>query len=432
MTFQYTYEKLDKIEIDQDETCNFYGVVIDANFPYKNDRGKWICQLKVVDDTMNISRDKENFAIVTIMGRKLEDLPICQRVGDLIRVHRAQFELKDDQAYFRLNLCHSSAWALFSADQTVAPECSEQNEDWDYTPYAFNGHSFTFEHSDRKILDKLKIWNKSYFQNNEVLIDVMFTPLNKAHEEDGDFNIIGKITQVVHRDEWNSDIRIRDRSGDTWFSTIIRKQFPRIKEGEIVKIRSCKVDDDSTRVKSFSISSITNFMTIVPFAKIMKQLNKIPLDSTDADEFLLDQETIQDPVLASTVSPEYQDMECTSLEEIFSAPSKDNQTSRVRFYVVHATKGSEAIYKEGKKSPHIQQQFLVKDTSVATNDKAYKVFLCGGAEQFYNGLKANNKKAPKQIDEHLEDLSRFNVHLDAVLERRNGYYFITETELKQF
>lgn len=87
---------LGKIDDDVDDYVNFYAVIIDASFPYKDSTGCWNCHLKVVDSTMNISGDDEDFASVLITSTKFQDLPICQRVGDIIRCHRGIFRKKDE------------------------------------------------------------------------------------------------------------------------------------------------------------------------------------------------------------------------------------------------------------------------------------------------------------------------------------------------
>lgn len=59
----------------------------------------------------------------------------------------------------------------------------------------------------------------------------------------------------------------------------------------------------------------------------------------------------------------------------------------------------------------------------------YKVFLYRDASKqidFYRGLRVDNK-TPQIVDKALENLMRFNVHLDAVLKRVGGAYFIEET-----
>lgn len=255
---RYTYESLAKIEAESDETVNFYAVILDASFPYKTTDEKWVCHLKVVDQTLNVKPNQEDFAIVLMQARRFEDLPICQRVGDIIRCHRAEYTSKEGQVYFKLNMAFSSSWSLFSANKEVAPEVEDQSEDWTVTPYAFSSYSFTFENNDRKILEKIRPWNKNYFSNNEVIVDVMYTSLDDAADEDGDFNILGKITQVVHRDNWMSDIRVQDKSGETFFTTISRRKFPRATEGEIIKIRSAVIDKDSNRNKILKLYPHSN------------------------------------------------------------------------------------------------------------------------------------------------------------------------------
>ena len=315
-------------------------------------------------------------------ARRFEDLPICQRVGDIIRCHRAEFSDRDGQVFFKMNMAFSSSWSLFSADKEVAPEVEEQEEDWNYTPYAFSSRTYTFENNDRKLLDNIRPWNKTYFSQNEVLVDVMYTQLKEAKEEDGDFNVLGKITQVVHRDNWMSDIRITDKSGVTYFTTLSRRKFPRAQEGEIIKIRSAVVDEDSNRTNILKLFPHSNVMTIVPFSKVRKSLrNGIKGNLVTSDKKLLKSKVLLEPVLASTVSSKYRTEDISALSDLFDPSVKQATTVRARFYVVKATTGADAIQGNGKrsksKSTCFQQLFLVRDTSTMFESKVYKVYLSG-------------------------------------------------------
>lgn len=65
----------------------------------------------------------------------------------------------------------------------------------------------------------------------------------------------------------------------------------------------------------------------------------------------------------------------------------------------------------------------------------YKVFLYQDANkdiEFYRNLDPNDRNSAKQIDTALDTLTWFNVHVDAVLKRVGGAYFITETSVKQY
>lgn len=74
---KYSYDSLGKIDEDTEEYVSFYGVIIDACFPYKLEDGKYMTHLKVVDPTLNIKGNSEDFATVVMVGRRFKDLPIC-------------------------------------------------------------------------------------------------------------------------------------------------------------------------------------------------------------------------------------------------------------------------------------------------------------------------------------------------------------------
>jgi hypothetical protein len=70
---------------------HFYGVIIDATFPFKKSSDMFECYLKVIDPTLKPSggKGKQEWAQVALRARRFEDLPICHRIGDIIRVHRS-------------------------------------------------------------------------------------------------------------------------------------------------------------------------------------------------------------------------------------------------------------------------------------------------------------------------------------------------------
>ena len=74
------------------DNVNFFGVVLDASYPHKSYKsGKFICSLKVADHSCATAPDGVVAATsVVFFATSLEDLPICQRIGEVIRIHRAQ------------------------------------------------------------------------------------------------------------------------------------------------------------------------------------------------------------------------------------------------------------------------------------------------------------------------------------------------------
>ena len=156
---------------------------------------------------------------------------------------------------------------------------------------------------------------------------------------------------------------------------------------------------------------------------------------TTVDKQLLQGRVIHEPVLASTTSKAFSHI---GPEEVTTLDNLTEEHHRARFQIIACTSGEDAIVevKNGKKKQlAVQQQFLVRDTSTSQlNPKAYKVYhYTGGKHEddlLYKDLNLNTKSAAKNIDKSIKDLKRFNVHLDAILERRGGAYFITNTQLK--
>lgn len=295
-----------------------------------------MCYLKIVDPTCNVQDEQDSFAIVALQSRRFEDLPIIQRCGDIIRIHRAEYNFKEDQHYFKLNMSYSSSWALFSADDEVAPEViKDDDEDFTYRAYAFSGKQYNFEAQDQKLLRNIRTWNKTYWTKHPVIIREMYTPLNEAIEEVGDFNIVAKITQIVQRDYYTSDIRLKDVSKNTWFLTISRRKFPRLQEGSIVKIRSVNIDTETERVRCLELAPHSNIMTFLPFSALNKQLlSEISMNSEKIDKELLKKPCLTEPVIATKTQGEYKNLPLTSLGEIFEDPTNKDSVFRTRFYVV--------------------------------------------------------------------------------------------------
>lgn len=307
-----------------------------------------MCYLKIVDNTCNVSSANDDFAVVALQARRFEDLPIIQRCGDIIRIHRAEYNFKENQHYFKLNMSYSSSWALFSADEEVAPEViKEDGDDFTYRAYAFSGKQYNFEAQDQKLLKSLRAWNKNYFTKHQVIIPEMYTPLNEATEEEGDFNVVAKVTQIVHRDYYTSDIRLKDLSKTTWFLTISRRKFPRLYEGCIIKIRSVNIDTETERERCLELAPHSNIMTFVPFSLLKDQLEKeISMGSEKVDKELFKKPILTEPVLATATFGKYSELPLTTLSDVFDDSTNKESIFRTRFYVIKVTPDNVEDYVE--------------------------------------------------------------------------------------
>ena len=89
-----------------------------------------------------------------------------------------------------------------------------------------------------------------------------------------------------------------------------------------------------------------------------------------------------------------------------------------------------------KNQPAYKIQFLVKDPSTALNDNLYKVYLYShkglGTEFFPNMDPASiqGENHYSKLKKHQTNLLKFNVHVEAILEKVGGAFFIRDTEMK--
>lgn len=174
------YTNLDSALPSETEQINFYGLIIDAGHPYKG-TNRYICTLKVIDLTLHSTEEnaenKGKFGLVTYYAKRMEDLPVVRKIGDIVRVHTAIVKDYKGIKQFNVNLAYSS-WCLFhsadilfrdkgihtTAEQEAALADQDSSSDNDeemegdekkiekserrkYTPYKFSGKSYNFDYT---------------------------------------------------------------------------------------------------------------------------------------------------------------------------------------------------------------------------------------------------------------------------------------------
>ena len=109
----YTYKPLGKCDVG--DSVNFYAVILDATFPHQSWKSKkFLVTLKVADPTSRVdNKGVADFISVVFFADKFDDLPVCQKVGDIIRVHRATVSTYKDRKQITANVCFNSSWAVF-------------------------------------------------------------------------------------------------------------------------------------------------------------------------------------------------------------------------------------------------------------------------------------------------------------------------------
>lgn len=85
-------------------------------------------------------------------------MPIVHRLGDVIRVHRANLRMYKNTRQFNVNVYYKSSWALYSSERTTPLGATATD-----SPYAFSGNRPTVERQDGAILSTLKSWARGWF-----------------------------------------------------------------------------------------------------------------------------------------------------------------------------------------------------------------------------------------------------------------------------
>ena len=106
-----------------------------------------------------------DFISIVFFADKFDDLPVCQRVGDIIRVHRATVATYKDRKQFTANVCFNSSWALFPLHFKGQNEVGQAQITDEFAPWSFFGKSVQVEKDEHQSLRNLRKWAISSFGN---------------------------------------------------------------------------------------------------------------------------------------------------------------------------------------------------------------------------------------------------------------------------
>jgi len=345
--------------------------------------------------------------------------------------------------HFNVNIFYKSSWALYSTDKT-SPLGQTISAD---APYAFSGRRSTLEKQDLAIQQTLRKWANTLFSSSNVGGDNT-TDLKKASKSNSDFDVVAKVLQVFELDEYTNELKLRDNSGETFFTLALKLKFPHVRTGSVVRIRSATFDETSSK-KVLVLQHYSNILTFINSSKLAASLSKVT-DDRSAEKAALKSGVSMIPVVLTEVDRKHAGLQTTSLHDLFHSPDLSNNTFRTCFYVTRVEPGNAADAvkvwdKKTKKATSAkgakggdfiyQVQFLAKDVSTQFNNNVYRILLYtheGLGANFFPTKATNlwsNSAAAAKVGDSFRTLTRFNSWVDAVVERRNGYYFIKDTKL---
>ena len=332
---KYEYTELGKASLSQAEPHHVYGVVIDATFPYKVNKELYVCSLKIVDSSLNAGTKGSNHASVVIYAKRFEDLPIVLRLGDIIRLHRATLRMYNDTRQFNVSVQWTGSWALYSTDKATALGATAG----DLAPFGWSGKKASGDKADAAIVTNLKKWASSYFASNDGVTKDMYKPLNKAKSQNTDFDVVAKIVGVHEMDAYTNELKLKDGSGQVWYTLALKLKFPHLRVGQAVRVRSCSWDETSSAKQVLALSHYSNIMTFIGSSRLAASLGKVSDDWASEKAALGGSGPSQTAINMSSVDKRWANLPSTSLQELFSGKPAEGSSWRTSFCVTRVEPG---------------------------------------------------------------------------------------------
>lgn len=260
---KYEYTELAKVSLTASTDHNVYGIIIDATFPHKVSADKYVCSLKIVDPSLHSKTAKatdNDYATVVIYAKRFEDLPICNKVGDIIRLHRANLRMYKNQRQFNVSIHNYASWAVFNT------------EDNNFAPVFYSGKRATFEKHETTLLTTLRKWVASYFSSHDGVTSDLYSHLKQAKSATKDFDVVAKILSIHEMDEFTNELKIADATGDNWYVLALKLKFPNLRAGNVIRIRSATYDETSANKNVLNLQHYSNIMTFVASSSLAKGL----------------------------------------------------------------------------------------------------------------------------------------------------------------
>lgn len=187
-------------------------------------------------------------------------------------------------------------------------------------------------------------------------------------------------------------MKLRDLSGDIYYTLALKLKFPHVKEGSVVRIRSASFDETSLNKKVLVLQHYSNIMTFISSSKQAANLSKVANCTGAEKKALASKDPSMLPVVLTEVDKKHSGLGRSSLKDLFESPDLRQSTFRTCFYVTRVEPGNAAeavqVYnkstkkttstKSGKGDPKdlvYKVQFLVKDVSTQSNNNVYRMLL---------------------------------------------------------
>lgn len=222
---------------------------------------------------------------------------------------------------------------------------SERLQRKKYSPFKFSGKNYSLDvNQEFRIIDELRRWQEYYFMNHSWIFKKMCQSLSNLRDmaENSEFDLLVKILKITEKDEYNLEMRIKDTSNEMWFITIPKLKYGPLKEGDIIRIRSIKINITSKR-NVIETRPSTNIMRFTFKNAIVHEMRQKIEKETVEDKMMLEDnnEVIYSPVIFTEITdPDTAKSPLFKLDDLFlnfdDIPIETRQKNvfRVRFYAL--------------------------------------------------------------------------------------------------
>jgi hypothetical protein len=186
-----------------------------------------------------------------------------------------------------------------------------------------------------------------------------------------DFDLQVKIIQLFKVDEYQSEIRVIDDSGEIWHSSVYNLKYRSIKEGQYVRIRAASLVNHMNYANTFGMRPYSNILSLPFPCKLAEGMMFDEVSETrifEKNQLANKEAILMHPIIVSQVSGKLDTI--SGLDEI-----KGEAVHRVRISVSHVSAPTLKIREKGElkscpaKTPALKKgqdkvicfQMLVKD-----------------------------------------------------------------------
>jgi len=134
--------------------------------------------------------------------------------------------------------------------------------------------------------------------------------------------VVAKIIHIHELDEYTNELKLRDASGQTWYTLALKLKFPTLRSGDAVRIRSATADETSTHKKVLNLSHYSNILTFVSTSKLAKEV-KSKVHEDKADKAALKAAVNMNAVVLTEIDKKHQHLANTPISELFHQADSD-------------------------------------------------------------------------------------------------------------